>query len=251
MDDQTLQETWATPFIPTYRTVLKHGQYTLDAYLHGLFVAYHDHFRFSLGVPENPRDLQSVRVWKRCALSKLAHLMIRVHTKASAAMKQLSLPSLQSNSSSSSPSSPHMHSPQQDTRCPVDDIDKRSPEPLALSVKRRPACNHVEKDTPSRQRSDTQVSETESQQTTPVLSNSLAMIRARASSVNMKADSSAIGVKRARLSGDRDGDVPPTKRRHVGTLPRKIRVIVGLFYPYLWGPKRAVCVGGPRNYYMP
>ncbi|PBK70539.1 hypothetical protein ARMSODRAFT_974463 [Armillaria solidipes] len=188
MDDQTLQESWATPFIPTYRTVLRHGQYTLDAYLHGLFVAYHDHFRFSLGVPENPRDLQSVRVWKRCALSKLAHLMIRVHTKASAATKQSSPSSLQSNSSSSSPSSPPMHRPQQDTRCPVDVIDKRSPEPLASSG------------TPLRQPSDTQVSETESQRTTPVLSNSSAVIPAQASSINVKADSSAVGAKRARLS---------------------------------------------------
>ncbi|SJL07082.1 uncharacterized protein ARMOST_10425 [Armillaria ostoyae] len=116
-----------------------------------------------------------------------------------------------------------MHRPQQDTRCPVDVIDKWSPEPLASSVKRPSACNHVEKGTPSHQPSDTQVSETKSQQTTPVLSNSSAVIPAQASSINVKADSSAVGVKRARLSADWDGDVPSTKRRHVGTLPQKIR----------------------------
>ncbi|KAK0190149.1 hypothetical protein F5146DRAFT_1139723 [Armillaria mellea] len=220
MDDQTLQESWATPFIPTYRIILKHRQYTLDAYLHGLFIAYHDHFHFSLGVPENPRDVQSVRVWKCCALSKLAHLMIRVHTKASVTTKQSS--SLQSNSSSS-PSSPLMHSLQQDTQYPVASIDKRCSEPLASSVKRTSACTHVEKGTPLRQPTDTQVSKTESQQNTPVLSNSLVMIRARASSINVKVESLAIGVKRVCLSVDWDGDVPPTKRRRIRTLPWKIR----------------------------
>ncbi len=84
---------------------------------------------------------------KNCTyyLQKLAHLMIRVHTKASAATKQSPLSSLQSNSSSSLPSSPPMHSPQQDTRCPMDVLDKQFPEPLASSVKRPSACNHVEK----------------------------------------------------------------------------------------------------------
>lgn len=77
--------------------------------------------------------------------------------------------------------------------------------------------------TPVCQPSDTQVSETEAQWTTPVLLNSSIVIHARASSINLKADSSTVGVKHARLSVNWDGDIPPTKRRCVRTLPQQSR----------------------------
>ncbi|KAK0492871.1 hypothetical protein EDD18DRAFT_1108482 [Armillaria luteobubalina] len=93
MDTQSLrlQETWARPFLPTYCSVLCHGKHSLDAYLHGLFVAYHDRFRCLLGVPENPQDLNSIRAWKRNALTALAHLMLHVHTNHSVPIS-MSLP---------------------------------------------------------------------------------------------------------------------------------------------------------------
>ncbi len=69
MDNLALQESWAQPFIPTYRIILRHGKNSLDAYLHGLFVAYHDCFHCVLGVPENPTDISSVRAWKHRALT--------------------------------------------------------------------------------------------------------------------------------------------------------------------------------------
>ncbi|KAK0476570.1 hypothetical protein EDD18DRAFT_1366173 [Armillaria luteobubalina] len=99
MDTQTLQlqETWARPFLPTYCSVLCHGKQSLDAYLHGLFVAYHDHFRCSLGVPENPEDLNSA----------LAHLMLQVHTNHSAPISQ-SLPPVLPKAQSDTP----VHCPQ-------------------------------------------------------------------------------------------------------------------------------------------
>ncbi|KAK0475999.1 hypothetical protein EDD18DRAFT_1366668 [Armillaria luteobubalina] len=109
MDTQTLQlqETWAQPFLPTYRSVLCHGKQSLDTYLHGLFVAYHDCFWCSLGVPENPEDLNSVHVWKHSALTALAHLMLRVHTNHSAPISQ-SLPPVLPKAQSDTP----VHCPQ-------------------------------------------------------------------------------------------------------------------------------------------
>ncbi|KAK0453962.1 hypothetical protein EV421DRAFT_1897951 [Armillaria borealis] len=83
MDNLALQESWAQPFIPTYRIILWHGKVSLDAYLHGLFVAYHDRFHCSLGIPENPTDISSVRTWKHRALTSLAHLMLHVHNNHS------------------------------------------------------------------------------------------------------------------------------------------------------------------------
>ncbi|PBK62205.1 hypothetical protein ARMSODRAFT_1025123 [Armillaria solidipes] len=86
MDNLTLQESWAQLFIPTYRIILQHGKVSLDAYLHGLFIAYHDRFRYLLGVPENPTDISSVCTWKHHALTSLAHLMLRVHNNHSITM---------------------------------------------------------------------------------------------------------------------------------------------------------------------
>ncbi|PBK89375.1 hypothetical protein ARMGADRAFT_1033420 [Armillaria gallica] len=76
MDDETMQETWVRPFIPTYRSVVQYGKSTLDAYLLGLFMAYHARFQCLLGVPENPSDTNS-------AITDLAHLLLRVYTKLS------------------------------------------------------------------------------------------------------------------------------------------------------------------------
>ncbi|KAK0430918.1 hypothetical protein EV421DRAFT_1743601 [Armillaria borealis] len=64
MDDEMMQETWVCPFIPTYRSVVQYSKSTLDAYLLGLFMAYHACFRCLLGTPTNPNDLNSVRAWK-------------------------------------------------------------------------------------------------------------------------------------------------------------------------------------------
>ncbi|KAK0436092.1 hypothetical protein EV421DRAFT_1739756 [Armillaria borealis] len=94
MDNLALQESWAQPFIPTYQIILWHGKVSLDAYLHGLFVAYHDCFHCLLGVPENPTDISSVRAWKHRALTSLAHLMLRVHNNHSITMTSSLAPTM-------------------------------------------------------------------------------------------------------------------------------------------------------------
>ncbi len=146
MDSQALQELWARPLVHTYRIMLKNGKYTLDAYLHGLFVGYYDRFHRSLGAPENIRDLESVVAWKRrglavsnfysfhlslnvlITLQKLALLMYRMHIEHSTATKH-SLPA-------SEPLQPsHIPNPsQQDLQSHDKPLEgPSSPEPLVSS----------------------------------------------------------------------------------------------------------------------
>ncbi|KAK0215447.1 hypothetical protein IW262DRAFT_1299711 [Armillaria fumosa] len=66
--DLNSQERWAKPLIPAYRTARGHSQAILDAYLNGLFIAYHDRFRCTLGAPSNTQDQASVMRWKQSAL---------------------------------------------------------------------------------------------------------------------------------------------------------------------------------------
>ncbi|SJL14031.1 uncharacterized protein ARMOST_17483 [Armillaria ostoyae] len=173
MDSQALQELWARPLIPTYRIVLKYGKYTLDAYLHGLFVAYYDRFRHSLGVPENLGDLDSVLAWKRRALASLALLMIRMYHE-----------SLQS--------SPPIPSPSQQDLQSHDDKPLEGPsppEPLVSSGQGPSASHHdaddAEKNTslPAMAAQDTQIREPDCRSTTAGTSEP-SNKRARSSSID-------------------------------------------------------------------
>ncbi|KAK0490078.1 hypothetical protein EDD18DRAFT_1416591 [Armillaria luteobubalina] len=87
--DLNSQEHWAKPLIAAYRTARGHGQAILDAYLNGLFIAYHDRFRCTLGTPSNTQDQASVMQWKQCALDHLAKLMFTVHSMEAALSSQV------------------------------------------------------------------------------------------------------------------------------------------------------------------
>ncbi|PBK62400.1 hypothetical protein ARMSODRAFT_980677 [Armillaria solidipes] len=187
MDSQAMQELWARPLIPTYRIVLKYGKYTLDAYLHGLFVGYYDRFRRFLGVPENPRDLDSVLAWKRRALAKLALLMIRMHDEL-----------LQS--------SPPIPNPSQQDLQSHDDKPLEgpsSPEPLVSSGQGLSASHHdaddAEKNTslPAMAAQDTQIREPDCRSTTAVTSEPPAVSNKRARSSSIDGDDEAeVSTKR-------------------------------------------------------
>ncbi|KAK0222663.1 hypothetical protein EDD85DRAFT_860631 [Armillaria nabsnona] len=192
MDSQALQELWARPLIHTYRIMLKNGKYTLDAYLHGLFVGYYDRFHRSLGAPENIRDLESVVAWKRRGLAKLALLMYRMHIEHSTATKH-SLPA-----SEPLQPSPIPNPSQQDLQSHDKPLEgPSSPEPLVSSSHHD--ADDAEKNTPlpALAVQDTEIRESDCRLTTAVTS-----------------EPSAVSNKRARSSsidGDDEAEVP-TKR---------------------------------------
>ncbi|KAK0499309.1 hypothetical protein EDD18DRAFT_1440959 [Armillaria luteobubalina] len=104
--DLNSQECWAKPLIAAYRTARGHGQAILDAYLNGLFIAYHDRFRCTLGTPSNTQDQASVMRWKQCALDHLAKLMFTVHSTEAALSSQSSTRELDILITELPPSSP-------------------------------------------------------------------------------------------------------------------------------------------------
>ncbi|KAK0448249.1 uncharacterized protein EV420DRAFT_1483499 [Desarmillaria tabescens] len=98
--DLETQERWARPLVPAYHTARGHGQAILDAFLNGLFIAYHGRFGCSLGAPVNCRDAASIKKWKQRSIDALARLMFTVYrcdslTFAQSAPSENKMPNVQ------------------------------------------------------------------------------------------------------------------------------------------------------------